>query len=140
MVAANPSALIIAGGSLMVAAMNPEENHLTAAQAAQRLNMAKGFRTAGSAVFLALTCVWVAFVANAFRKTVRAGLSNRARTACLAFSVIGFFLVTRGVFGLLQSAIWKLSYYNKDNYDQNGFTTEFVAVENVLAVMPEFIA
>jgi hypothetical protein len=123
----------------MVGAMDPAEG-MTPEKVKQRLDMAKGFRTAGQAVFLILTVVWVLFVANAYRKTLAARLSNRARTACYVFSVIGLFLMVRGVFGVLQSAIWKLSYYNEHNYDANGFTTEFVAVENVLAVMPEFVA
>ncbi|BEI87624.1 uncharacterized protein CcaverHIS019_0103420 [Cutaneotrichosporon cavernicola] len=134
------NALIITGGSLMVAAMNPEANHLTAKQAADRLNLAKGFRTAGQAVFLTLTCVWVLFVLNALRKTVAARLSRRKHIACAVFGTIGVFLIIRGVFGVLQSVIWKLSYYNPSNYDAQGFTTEFVALENVLAVMPEFVA
>ncbi len=124
----------------MVGAMDPQTEGMTPEKAKQRLDMAKGFRTAGQAVFLILTVLWVLFVGNAYRKTLAARLSNRARTACYLFGLIGLFRMVRGVFGVLQSAIWKLSSYNEHNYDANGFTTEFVAVENVLAVMPEFVA
>ncbi|GMK59519.1 hypothetical protein CspeluHIS016_0801250 [Cutaneotrichosporon spelunceum] len=134
------NAIIIAGGSLMAQAISPDANNLSQDKAAELANTAKGLRTAGQAIFLIITCVWLLFVLNATRKTVAARLPRISKLACAVFIVIGLFLLIRGIFGVLQSVVWRLSYYNDSNYDANGLSTEFVVLETVLAVMPEFVA
>lgn len=91
----------------MVAANDSEK--YTPEQAQKRLNTSKGLRAAGQAIFLVLTLGWVLLVANAYRKTVARRLGSRAKRACIVLSVIGFFLIARGVFGVLQAAIWSVS-------------------------------
>lgn len=50
-------------------------------------------------------------------------------------------LIVRGIFGLLQSQVNAVNYANVDAYTTGGkFTTTFVVTENVLAVLPEWLA
>lgn len=88
---------------------NNADNKLTPEAAQKRLNTSKGLRTAGQAIFLVLTLSWVLLVANAFRKTVARHLDARAKRACIIFIAIGFFLIVRGVFGVLQAAVYSVS-------------------------------
>lgn len=87
---------------------NNADNNLTPEQAKKRMDTSKGLRTAGQAIFFALTCLWVLLVCNTFIKTVRRRLDTKARVACIMFSVIGAFLIARGLFGILQAAIYSV--------------------------------
>lgn len=49
-------------------------------------------------------------------------------------------LIVRGIFGLLQGLISPVNYANPEAYGSDGFTTLFVVIENVFAVLPEWTA
>ncbi|RSH83411.1 uncharacterized protein EHS24_007095 [Apiotrichum porosum] len=127
--------IIIAGGSLMAGANNSTD--LTEAQIQNMLNTAKGLRTAGQAIFLVLTVVWILLQANTYARTSKAGLSTATNKL---FTVVGALLLARGVFGLLQALISSLSYYTVSNYTGDGFTNRFIALEYCLTAVPEFVA
>lgn len=129
------SIIIIAGGSLMAGANNSTD--LTEAQIQNMLNTAKGLRTAGQAIFLVLTVVWILLQANTYARTSKAGLSTATNKL---FTVVGALLLARGVFGLLQALISSLSYYTVSNYTGDGFTNRFIALEYCLTAVPEFVA
>lgn len=136
------NAIIIAGGSIM-AGINDKSKNLDQNEINNRINTSKGLRTAGQAVFLALTVLFVLLYVNAARKgrgwkhTTERTMS---RTALVIFGGVGFMLTARGVFGVLQAAVYKLSYTNPDNYDADGMKSRFTAIEYCLAVVPEFTA
>lgn len=97
------NAIIIAGGSIM-AGLNDKSKQLDADDYNNRVNVSKGLRTAGQAVFLALTVVFVALLTNAARKG--RGLKHStertmSKTAIAIFSTVGAMLLVRGIFGVL---------------------------------------
>lgn len=108
-VQANPSAIIIAGGSLMASlqANNPPK---TEKQIEQTKTTSKALRTTGQAIFFCLTVVWVLFLANTVRRLHQRGnVTARARAAIALFSVVAVMLCVRGIFGILQAAISSVS-------------------------------
>lgn len=136
------NAIIIAGGSIM-AGLNDRSRELDAADYNNRLNVSKGLRTAGQAVFLALTLVFVALYVNAARKgrgIKHAAERTMSRTALAIFGCVGGMLLVRGIFGVLQAAVTSLSYTSPENYSEHGMTPRFTAIEYCLAVVPEFVA
>lgn len=140
------NAIIIAGGSIM-ASLNDKSRNLTHEEIETRQNVSKGLRTTGQAIFLALTCLFVLLFTNAARKGrsrhkhAATGVSRTmSTTALFVFGVVGAMLMTRGVFGVLQAAMPRLSYTNPDNYDAHGMKASFTAIEYCLAVVPEFVA
>lgn len=136
------NAIIIAGGSIM-AGLNDKSRALDPDDYANRLNVSKGLRTAGQAVFLALTVLFVLLLTNAARKgrgLKHASERTMSAAALAIFSTVGAMLLVRGIFGVLQAAITDLSYTNPDNYDEHGMQSRFTAIEYCLAVVPEFVA
>ncbi|KAJ7812048.1 hypothetical protein B0H13DRAFT_2471672 [Mycena leptocephala] len=49
-------------------------------------------------------------------------------------------LIVRGMYGVLQSADFALSYYNPNSYSPNGFTAHYTLVEYVMRVTTEWLA
>lgn len=113
------------------------DSSLTPAQVHQKLNTAKALRTTGQAIFLVLTVLFNILAANAFRKGMRARVST---ATCKIFTAVGLLLLARGIFGVLQAVVTNLSYFTASNYDGNGMTSRFVALEYCLTAMPEWTA
>lgn len=131
-------------------------------------------RTTGSVLFYCMTLAFLgSIVITVFseRKFQREGRIKRTGTHPTLFVLftVAFFLLVRGMFGILQSAIMsvratfrlqkaaasalavsppradapsfdQLSYTSPDNYTSDGFTARFTAIENCLTVLPEFMA
>lgn len=103
------NAIIIAGGSFLAGLYDPSKN-LSQSEIDHRLNVAKGLRTAGQSIFFACTvCYAVCLVITA--KKFRRHDSVIPATLFL-FGVVAFFLHIRGIFGVLQSAIYSVSGYS----------------------------
>ncbi|KDR73327.1 hypothetical protein GALMADRAFT_729940 [Galerina marginata CBS 339.88] len=130
------NAAIIFGGSYLSGAdfAHPENGDLQ-----RRLNVAKITRTSGQSVFLACNFLLLFAILATVRGRKRDG--ERKTHPTLILLIIAWFpLMIRGIFGILQSAIWSLSYYNPDNYDETGFDARFVAIEYMLGVLTEWLS
>ena len=147
------NAIIITGGSYLASVSDSSKN-LTQAQIDKRLDIAKGLRTTGQSMFFAVTVLFAVCIVMTARKVLRHG--SRLQGTLISFTAATVFLHLRGIFGVLQSAIYgvsagtvassstdmlmQLSYYNPENYNSQGFTDRFTALEYCLGVMPEFCA
>lgn len=100
---------IIFGGSYLAGAdfAHPENGDLQ-----RRLNIAKITRTSGQSVFLVCNFLLLFAILATIRGRKRAGVQNTHPTLILLL-VAWFPLIVRGIFGILQAAIWSLSYYNR---------------------------
>ncbi|TFK34402.1 hypothetical protein BDQ12DRAFT_636532 [Crucibulum laeve] len=131
---------IIFGGSYLAGADFTDVN---SQDTRNRLNIAKITRTAGQSVFLAcnfmLLVVILVTIRNERRRN-RNRKSSKTHSTLILLLVAWFPLIVRGIFGVLQSAVWSLSYYNPENYDSTGFTARFTAIEYVLGVFTEWLA
>ncbi|KAF8903423.1 hypothetical protein CPB84DRAFT_1746138 [Gymnopilus junonius] len=128
-------AIIIGGSYLAGADLSDPLSH----SFQQRVNVAKITRTAGQSVFLACNFLLLFTILATIRGQKKAGKRKIHPTLILLF-IAWFPLIIRGIFGILQAAVWSLSYYNPDNYDADGFTPRFVAIEYVLGVVTEWLA
>ncbi|PPQ97858.1 hypothetical protein CVT26_013027 [Gymnopilus dilepis] len=145
-------AIIIGGSYLAGADFNNPESH----DFQQRLNVAKITRTTGQSIFLACNFLLLFTILATIRGRKKEGVKNTHPTLILLF-IAWFPLIVRGIFGILQAAIWSLSYYNRQlvfnhasfvltdmqpasNYEADGFTPRFVAIEYVLGVVTEWLA
>jgi len=127
---------IIVGGSYLAGAdyNDPEGNDFQ-----RRLKIAKISRTSGQSVFLACNFLLLFAILATIHGRKRDGVKKTHPTLIL-LTIAWFPLIIRGIFGVLQSGVWSLSYYNRDNYDESGFTPRFVAIEYVLGVTTEWLA
>ncbi|KAF8991553.1 hypothetical protein BDQ17DRAFT_1370681 [Cyathus striatus] len=113
---------IVVGGSYLAGADYTNPN---SPDTRMRLNVAKITRTAGQSVFL---------------------FCNVGLLVAILITIGGerkrpwFPLIARGIFGVLQSAVWSLSYYNVENYTSEGFSARFTALEYILGVLTEWLA
>ncbi|KDR79600.1 hypothetical protein GALMADRAFT_265965 [Galerina marginata CBS 339.88] len=130
------NAAIIFGGSYLSGA---DFDHPETGDLQRRLNIAKITRTTGQSVFLACNFLLLFAILATIRERKRTGLRKIHPTLVL-LTIAWFPLMIRGIFGILQSAVWSLSYYNRDNYDETGFTSSFVTFEYALGVMTEWLA
>ncbi|KAF8156103.1 hypothetical protein B0H34DRAFT_716194 [Crassisporium funariophilum] len=106
----------------------------------RRLNIAKATRTSGQSVFLACNFLLLFAIVATIVGDKRRGKRTTHPTLIL-LTVAWIPLIIRGIFGVLQSGIWSLSYYNPENYESiGGFTARFVAIEYVLGVVTEWLA
>ncbi|WOO86345.1 uncharacterized protein LOC62_07G009826 [Vanrija pseudolonga] len=133
------NALIVGGGVMMAAKMDvksPEHAGLTVDEVLKRnarhLATAKVLRTAGYGVFLVLIVVYCGFIVKTW---TRPGRSN---STLVIVTIVAMLLFIRGVFGVLQSSMNNLSYYNPSSYRADGMAPRFTAMEYCLAVVPEF--
>lgn len=99
---------IVFGGSYLSGAdfSNPDS-----AAFKQRLKVSKSTRITGQSVFLACNFLLLFAILATIRQRKRAGVQNTHPTLIL-LTIAWFPLMVRGIFGILQSAIWSLSYYN----------------------------
>ncbi|TXT04794.1 hypothetical protein VHUM_04062 [Vanrija humicola] len=102
-----------------------------------KLSVSKGLRSAGQAVFLVLTVLYGVLILHTLRRGQRHGGITKT---ILLFVIVAIMLHVRGIFGVLQAAVYSLSYYNPENYNSEGLTHRFTALEYCLAVLPEFSA
>ncbi|KAH8824710.1 hypothetical protein DL96DRAFT_1558493 [Flagelloscypha sp. PMI_526] len=108
-----------------------------------RLMVSKITRTTGQSVFLACNFILLFSIVKTImmdRKEVKSRGPGRNHPTLILLLVTWFPLMVRGIFGVLQSAVWGMSYYNPDNYNSSGFTDKFIAIEYVLGVMPEWLS
>lgn len=101
------NAIIIAGGS-MLANLQSESNHLTAADIANRKTISKILRCVGAGLFLCMkilfnACVWITICRNRREK-------GKIHPTLIVLAIMGQWLTVRGIFGLLQSAIDEVSH------------------------------
>ncbi|KAJ7822955.1 hypothetical protein B0H13DRAFT_2376365 [Mycena leptocephala] len=134
---------IIIGGSYLAGA---DYNNLTSPDTQKRLQVSKVTRTAGQGVFLACNALLLFAILQTIHTNLRHGdRSQRTRVGprihpTLILILLAWFpLMVRGTFGILQSAIFQLSYFNPDNYTETGFKPSFTLIEYGLGVLPEFL-
>ncbi|KAF7307917.1 hypothetical protein MKEN_01152500 [Mycena kentingensis (nom. inval.)] len=138
------NAAIVTGGSYLAGADFTSTDPAAQADTTRRLNISKAARTAGQAVFLACNATLLIIILVTMRRNRRDGDSrNRKGTVhpTLVLLLVAWFpLIVRGIFGVLQAAVWDLSYYNPENYRSEGFTPRFTVIEYLLGVLTEFVA
>ncbi|KAJ7493703.1 hypothetical protein FB451DRAFT_1122272 [Mycena latifolia] len=135
---------IIIGGAYLAGASDYTD--VNSADTQRRLQVSKITRTAGQGVFLACNALLLAAILQTIHTNLRHGdRSQKTRTwprihpTLIVILLAWFPLMVRGTFGILQSAIFQLSYFNPDNYTDSGFKPSFTAVEYGLGVLPEFL-
>ncbi|KAJ7257816.1 hypothetical protein C8J57DRAFT_1234952 [Mycena rebaudengoi] len=134
---------IIIGGSYLAGA---DYSNLTSPDTQHRLQVSKITRTAGQGVFLACNAVLLVAILLTIRGNLRYGDRSskkgavpRIHPTLIVLLLAWLPLMIRGVFGILQSVIFELSYFNPDNYTESGFKPSFTVVEYGLGVLPEFL-
>ncbi|KAJ7433735.1 hypothetical protein FB451DRAFT_1572369 [Mycena latifolia] len=132
---------IVVGGSYLAGADYTDPN---SADTRNRLLISKIARTTGQGVFLTCNALLLVIILVTIRNNRRDGDARKKKGTVhptLVLLLIAWFpLIVRGIFGILQSAVWSLSYYNPDNYRASGFTPRFTAIEYVLGVLTEWLA
>ncbi|KAN0060488.1 hypothetical protein ACQY0O_007819 [Thecaphora frezii] len=134
------NALIIAGGSLRSAATFQTDESEQFRQ--NQRDTARTLASIGQCVFFVVNVALFVCIAVTIRQYRR----RNPEAPVYGHPTLGLlcltwpFLATRGVFGVLQSAIPELSYFDVDNYTENGFTNKFVAEEACLTITPEWVS
>jgi apolipoprotein N-acyltransferase len=131
------NAAIVVGGSYLAGA---DYSNPTDPDTMRRMNVAKITRTAGQSVFLACNAALMVAMLITARNDRKNSLRKRIHPTLIILLITWFPLIIRGIFGVLQSAVWDLSYYNPNNYESTGFTSRFTAIEYVLGVLTEWLA
>lgn len=93
------NAIIIAGGSYLASDAGTDPTDFN--------NKAKILRSIGSGIFLAVTLFYNGCVAKTYLDSRRERTDIHMTLPILA--VVGLLLIVRGLFGLLQSAVWSVS-------------------------------
>ncbi|KAJ7087102.1 hypothetical protein C8R44DRAFT_752281 [Mycena epipterygia] len=127
---------IIIGGSYLAHA-NFAEFDSPATQ--NHLRISRITRTAGQSVFLVCNALLLGILLVTARNDRRAH-RGRLHPTLVLLLVAWVPLIVRGVFGVLQSADFTLSYYNPNNYGPSGFTPHFTVVEYLMGVLTEWLA
>ncbi|KAH8818616.1 hypothetical protein DL96DRAFT_1714913 [Flagelloscypha sp. PMI_526] len=133
------NALIVAGGSYLAGA---DFHHLTSADTINRLNIAKALRTTGQSIFLVCNFFFGFVIVRTIlqdKKEIKSRVGHIHPTLIILL-LAWFPLMLRGIFGVLQSADFALSYFNPKNYSSNGFSSQFTAIEYGLGVLQEWLA
>lgn len=87
-----------------------QSNNLSPSDLQKKMNISKGLRTTGSAIFLALTCLFIVLLGRLSIKVHSTHPAPKyATVAMLFFAVVAVMLFTRGLFGVLQAAIYNVS-------------------------------
>ncbi|KAJ7065708.1 hypothetical protein C8F01DRAFT_751313 [Mycena amicta] len=140
LVAAN--AIIITGGSYLV---NADLSDFESPDTQRKLKISRAMRTSGQAVFLACNAALLAIILATIRNDRRARREKvhgggGVHMTLLILLITWVPLIIRGVFGVLQSADFKLSYYDPNNYGPHGFSDHFTLVEYIMGVTTEWLA
>ncbi|QFZ25483.1 hypothetical protein EJF18_10579 [Clavispora lusitaniae] len=125
-----PANVFIIIGGVMLAGMDSEqlENHY------EEVNLSKGLRTTGQAVFVFVTFTVVAFNIHVYAK-------EKVRN-CLTIAVMcaSPFLLVRGIFGILAIHVTDMNYFDASNYTSGGSASHKLTIyEYVLGTTMEFI-
>lgn len=123
------NALLVASASIMLSSSTVSNR-----------NDGKILRTVGSSIFLAgiVFTIWV--LIHTFRLCYYKYHYPKKQLGTLILIAIGMpFLLTRGIFGVIQSCDYTFSYSNPANYTANGFSTTFLVGEYVLIITMEWI-
>lgn len=99
------STLIVTGGSYL--AGTTEGSDKTAGEMDRAMHISKMLRTTGSAIFFAMTVLFAFCLVKTQSEAKR--LSLKLHFALVALYLVAFFLHVRGIFGVLQAAIYKVS-------------------------------
>ncbi|KAJ7174873.1 hypothetical protein C8R46DRAFT_1081947 [Mycena filopes] len=134
--------VIVLGGSYLSRGVN---GHGTASpqEMQNAMQVSRIMRTAGQAVFVACNVALLGFIVATVRNDRRSGTRKGAlgvHPTLILLLVVWIPLIIRGVFGVLQSADFELSYYNPANYSPSGFSAHFTLVEYLLGVTTEWSA
>lgn len=126
------NALIITGGSLLAAAVGntPELD--------ARMPTAKGLRTAGQAVFLAINAFLLYCICNVIRQSRRENPSKRTHATLLVLLAVWPFLFVRGLYGVLAGLVPAFNYFDPANYGEAGLKDAFVISEYILGTTMEW--
>jgi len=77
------------------------------------MEVAKALRTSGQSIFLAVNFLLVIAILATIRGERKRG-AKRTHPTLILLLVLWFPLIIRGIFGVLQSAVWDLSYNNRE--------------------------
>ncbi|KAJ7437260.1 hypothetical protein B0H11DRAFT_2255605 [Mycena galericulata] len=132
---------IIVGGSFLAGANKSDPNSPRFNRA---LLISRIARTSGQSVFFAANVMLLFVIIATMRNNRRDGDSRNKKGGVHPTLVILFIawfpLIVRGMFGVLQSGIWSLSYYNPENYRASGFAPHFTLIEYLLGVVTEWLS
>ncbi|KAJ7783969.1 hypothetical protein DFH07DRAFT_948962 [Mycena maculata] len=134
---------IIIGGAYLAGA---DYNNLDSPDTQRRLEVSKITRSAGQGVFLACNAVLLVAIVHTLLNNMRhgdrsqrKGATPRIHPTLIIILLAWLPLTVRGTFGILQSVIFELSYFNPNNYTSSGFKPSFTAIEYGFGVLPEFL-
>ncbi|KAH8813483.1 hypothetical protein DL96DRAFT_520782 [Flagelloscypha sp. PMI_526] len=131
---------IVTGGSYLAGADYTQPD---LPETRNRMQVSKITRVAGQSVFLACNFILLFSIIRTLmldKREVKSKGEGKIHPTLILLFVTWFPLIVRGVFGVLQSGIWGLSYYNPENYNSKGFTDRFIAIEYCLGVLPEWLS
>ncbi|KAF7331523.1 hypothetical protein MKEN_00031200 [Mycena kentingensis (nom. inval.)] len=134
------NAIIISGGSFLA---NADLSDFGDPETVRKLRISKIMRTSGQAIFLAcntLLLLIILVTIRQSRKMRKAAGESGVHPTLWVLLITWVPLIIRGVFGVLQSADFELSYYNPENYGPHGFSDHFTLVEYLMGVTTEWLA
>ena len=152
--------LIITGGSFVA---NSTKEGADERKVAKNAIISKALRTSGQSFFLGVNVLlffaiaWTIFSARQKRQGASDGARRRIHPTLILLSVAWIPLMIRGIFGVLQAAVFRLSYNNSSsslrflligsscslietNYNKHGMKPHFLAMEYGLGVATEWVA
>ncbi|KAJ7168003.1 hypothetical protein C8R46DRAFT_259365 [Mycena filopes] len=131
---------IIVGGSFLA---NADFSQFDSPDTQHKLRVSRIARTTGQSVFLTCNALLLVILLITARNDRRSGGRKgvlRVHPTLVLLIVTWVPLIIRGVFGVLQSADFVLSYYDPNNYGEFGFTPHFTVVEYLMGVTTEWVA
>ncbi|KAJ7038999.1 hypothetical protein C8F04DRAFT_1034191 [Mycena alexandri] len=131
---------IIIGGSFLA---NANLSQFDSPDTQHKLHISRILRTAGQSVFLVCNALLLVILLITARNDRRTGGRKgflRVHPTLVVLTITWIPLIIRGVFGVLQSADFVLSYYDPNNYGEFGFTPHFTVVEYLMGVTTEWVA
>ncbi|KAF7296295.1 hypothetical protein HMN09_01099200 [Mycena chlorophos] len=144
---------VIIAGSPFLASANFQEFDSAATQ--RDLRLGRDLRLSGQSVFLAITVALLvclgATTADDIRERTECPESNASKVSLcgptrrvdktlLVLLITWIPLIARSIYGVLQSADLKLSYFEPENYGPHGFSNRFTVVEYLMGVCMEWVA
>nr|GAT51314.1 predicted protein [Mycena chlorophos] len=144
---------IIIGGASLLANANLNDFELPATQ--RKLKIARDLRTSGQSVFLACNVALLGIILATMWNDRKARMEKAAtqrdgngtvlcgqeyHKTLVVLLITWLPLIVRGVFGVLQSADFNLSYFDPNNYGPHGFSDHFTLVEYIMGVTMEWVS